>query len=98
RRPTQQRGTTLANGSASVDAEDTPAGRYMKQVKQAIETEWHRKRRAHADFVTYGTIKLEFYVNKHGQLESLQIKNRDGANAVMQDFTLNAVLDAKIPP
>ncbi len=98
RRPTQLRGAISNQGPASVDAENTASGRYMRQVTSAIEAEWHRKRRAHADFVTYGTIKLEFYVNKRGQVESLQIKNRDGANAVMQDFTLNAVLDAKIPP
>jgi hypothetical protein len=70
----------------------------MKQVTSAIEREWHRKRRVHADFVTYGTIQLEFTVNRHGKVRSLAIKNRHGANAIMQDFTLNAVLDARIPP
>ena len=70
----------------------------MNEVTHAIEKEWHRKRRVHADFVTYGTIRLEFYVNKSGRIEGLRIRNRQGANAVMQDFTLNAVLDGKVPP
>ena len=98
REPTRQHGTITNRGPASVDAADTPLGRYMKDVTSAIEREWHRKRRNHADWVTYGTIKLEFSVNRQGQVQSLTIKNRNGANAVMQDFTLNAVLDAKIPP
>jgi len=98
RAPTKLRGTISNQGPASVDAEDTPTGRYMKQVTSAIEREWHRKRRLNRDFVTFGTIKLEFHVNARGEVHNLTIKNRSGANAVMQDFTLNAVLDAPIPP
>lgn len=98
RRPTHMRGTISNQGPASVDAENTPTGRYMKQVTSAIEREWHRKRMMNRDFVTYGTIQLVFYVNARGQVLDLAIKNREGANPVMQDFTLNAVLDAKIPP
>jgi hypothetical protein len=98
RAPTKLRGTITNQGPASVDAEDTPTGRYMKQVTGAIEKEWHRKRRLNRDFVTFGTIKLEFHVNARGEVRNLAIKNRSGANAVMQDFTLNAVLDASIPP
>jgi len=98
RAPTRLRGTISNQGPSSVDAEDTPTGRYMKQVTTAIEKEWHRKRRMHRDFVTFGTIKLEFYVDTRGHVHGLSIKNRSGANAVMQDFTLNAVLDAAIPP
>jgi outer membrane biosynthesis protein TonB len=95
---TKLRGTISNQGASSVDAADTAVGRYMKQVTSAIEKEWHRKRRRYADFVTYGTIRLEFYVNKAGKVENLTIRNRNGANAIMQDFTLNAVLDAALPP
>ncbi|MGI8603690.1 MAG: hypothetical protein ACR2OZ_11920 [Verrucomicrobiales bacterium] len=95
---TKLRGTISNRGETSVDAADTPIGRYMKEVTSAIEREWHRKRRNYADFVTYGTIRLDFSVNKQGKIEGLSIKNRSGANAIMQDFTLNAVLDARIPP
>ena len=45
RQPTQLRGTISNQGTASVDAENTPTGRYMKQVTSAVEREWHRKRR-----------------------------------------------------
>lgn len=95
---TRLRGSITRRGEASVDAADTPVGRYIRQVTSAVEKEWHRKRRQHADFVTYGTIRLEFYVTPEGRVEDLTIKNRDGANAIMQDFTLSAVLDARIPP
>jgi hypothetical protein len=98
RQPTKLRGTISNQGTASVDAENTPTGRYMKQVTSAVEREWHRKRRLNRDFVTFGTIKLEFHVDARGEVHDLTIKNRSGANAVMQDFTLNAVLDASIPP
>jgi hypothetical protein len=95
---TKLRGTISTQGVSSVEAADTAVGRYMKEVTSAIEKEWHRKRRRYADFVTYGTIRLEFCVNKAGKVENLTIRNRKGANAIMQDFTLNAVLDAALPP
>ncbi len=98
REKTKLSGSISNRGPSSVDAADTPVGRYMKRVTTAVEKEWHRKRNQFADFVTYGTIKLEFWVDRQGRVQSLSIKNRNGANAVMQDFTLNAVLDAQIPP
>lgn len=82
----------------SVAAADTPSGRYMKAVTGAVEKEWRRKRSSYADFVSYGIIRLEFNVTRQGKVRDLRILNRNGANAVMQNFTLNAVLDAAIPP
>ena len=103
-RAQSERAKTKIDGGAaqedtdSVAAADTPAGRYMKAVTTAVEKEWRRKRRTYADFVSYGVIRLEFNVTRQGKVRDLRILNRNGANAVMQNFTLNAVLDAAIPP
>ncbi len=98
-RPTRVKGGLTPNGAApSVDAADTPMGRYQRQVTSAIEKEWRTKRRMKPDAVTYGTIELEFFVNKSGTIEGLRIKNPRGAGPIMQDFTLSAVLEARVPP
>lgn len=92
------RGTISNRGKAAVAAEDTPLGRYMRKITSSIEKEWHKKRVAKADFVTYGNIRLKFFVNNQGKVEDLRIVGPGGANAVMQDFSLSAVLEANIPP
>jgi hypothetical protein len=96
-RPNELVGRISSRGRAAVDAANTPLGRYMRSVTGAIEKLWHRKRLLNADFVTYGSIRLKFMVNQRGEVEELRIVNPDKANPVMQDFTLNAVLEAKIP-
>ena len=71
-------------------------GRYKKEVTQAVERQWHRYREQNADFVTYGTLKVKFRVDKKGTPRNLKLIKND-ANSVMAEFTLRAVLDADIP-
>ncbi|MCB1095377.1 MAG: hypothetical protein KDN22_07325 [Verrucomicrobiae bacterium] len=97
-RQTEQRGTISNRGTSAADAVDTPMGRYMRKVTSAIEKEWNRKRVTKSDFVTYGNIRLKFFVDHAGKVRDLKIENPDKANPVMQDFTLSAVLEAPIPP
>ncbi|HUE96173.1 MAG TPA: hypothetical protein VMN39_05915 [Longimicrobiaceae bacterium] len=84
-------------GKSAVSAADTAVGRYGKAVSQAIERRWHLYRMDHADFVNYGSIKLQFQIDGEGRPLNLRIVE-NSANAVMTDFTLNAVLHASIPP
>ena len=80
----------------SFNVEASVLGKYKKLVTQAVERQWHRYRQQHAEFVTYGTLKVKFRVDKEGTPRSLKIVKNE-ANAVMADFTLRAVLDADIP-
>jgi hypothetical protein len=97
-RKNELRGTISNRGNAAADAVETPLGRYMRKVTSAIEKEWNRKRVKNSDFVTYGNIRLHFFVNRKGQVEDLRILNRGNANVIMGDFTISAVLEAPIPP
>ena len=80
----------------SFDVEASAMGRYKKEVTQAVERQWHRYREQNADFVTYGTLKVKFRVDKKGTPRNLKLIKND-ANSVMAEFTLRAVLDADIP-
>lgn len=97
-RENELRGTISNKGAAAADAVDTPLGRYMRTVTSAIEKEWNRKRITKSDFVTYGNIRLKFFVDRTGKVKDLRIENPGKANPVMQDFSLSAVLEAPIPP
>ena len=89
---------TISNrkDTPALNVEATDVGRYKKAVTQAVERQWHRYREKNADFVTYGTLRVQFRVGKDGRARNLKLVKND-ANAVMAEFTLRAILDAKLP-
>lgn len=98
-RTTQTKGTISNRGSqVAVDAEDSPKGRYIRQVTGQVEKKWHIYRLLRRDGVTYGSLEIVFYVNKKGKVEDLRIVNDKESNPVLTSFTLQAIRDAKIPP
>ncbi len=98
-RTSKVKGTINNRGEAAVDAAETPMGRYMRAVTSAVEKKWHIYRRKYADAVTYGNVKLRFYVTKVGDAEDFDIlSDAKEADPRMTDFTLRAIRDAEIPP
>jgi len=83
--------------NASMDAEATPLGKYKKLVSRAIERRWHELRLQNESFISYGSLKIRFDVTQDGRVRSLRVVHED-ANAVMTDFSLQAVSSADIPP
>ena len=98
-RQTQVKGTISNRGTeSSVDAEETPKGRYIRQVTGQVEKKWHIYRLLRRDGVTYGSLKVVFYVNRKGKVESLQVISSKESNPILTEFTLQAIKDAEIPP
>ncbi len=90
-------GTISNRGKAAMDVEASELGRYKKKVTQAIERKWHRYRQNHADFATFGSLRIKFKVNESGKPINLKIA-RNNSNTVMTEFTLKSIMDAEIPP
>lgn len=98
-RTTQTKGSISNRGNeAAVDAEETPKGRYIRQVTGQVEKKWHIYRLLRRDGVTYGSLEIVFYVNKKGKVEDLRVVNDKESNPVLTNFTLQAIRDAAIPP
>ena len=91
------KGTITNKGDAAVDAEATPMGKFMRAVTSAVEKKWHLLRRTHADAVSYGYLKVRFFVNREGRPEDVKFIEKAN-NPQMEDFTLEAILKAEIPP
>jgi outer membrane biosynthesis protein TonB len=93
------KGTITNRGQNAVDAEKTPLGVYMRGVTGAVEKKWHVYRRLKQDAVTFGSLRVRFFVTRDGTPEDLKIISdpRD-ADPRMADFTLRAIKDAEIPP
>lgn len=90
-------GSLAKEGADAVDAIDTPVGRYKKAVRDTISATWHRYRQDNAEFVTWGILKLEFSVDSSGRVRNLEITKNE-ANAMLAEFSLRAIRDAKLPP
>lgn len=95
----QTKGTISNRGNQlSVDAEESPKGRYIRQVTGQVEKKWHIYRLLRRDGVTYGSLEVVFYVNKKGKVEDLRVVNDKESNPVLTGFTIQAIRDAEIPP
>jgi hypothetical protein len=90
----QTKGTISNRGSrVSVDAEESPKGRYIRQVTGQVEKKWHIYRVLRRDGVTYGSLEVVFYVNKKGKVEDLRVVNDKESNPVLTGFTIQAIRD-----
>lgn len=83
---------------SSVDAADTPMGRFMAKVGAAVSAKFTPACMRARDRITYGTVQVEFDINRKGQPENLRIANEGSSNAVLQDIVLGVVLESKLPP
>jgi outer membrane biosynthesis protein TonB len=85
-------------GKASVEAADSPMGRYMAKVNAAVSQKFTPACMRAADRITFGSVQVEFDVNLKGGVENLRIVKDGTSNAILQDLVLGVVLEAKLPP
>ena len=98
-RTSKVKGTINNRGEDAVNAAETPMGTYMRIVTASVEKKWHLYRKKYGDAVTFGNLKLRFFVTKEGKPEDFEVLSKpDEADVRMADFTLRAIKDAEIPP
>jgi outer membrane biosynthesis protein TonB len=104
RKVAQQGETKLPSSSTpkgrktTVKLTSTPLERYYRRVTQAVEKKWHFYLEMQMEGVTYGRVKVDFYVNKKGKVEDpLVVDDKDSYRALTLS-TLRAIKDAEIPP
>ena len=82
----------LSGAEDAVNAAETPMGKYMRAVTSSVERKWHLYRRQNADVVTFGNLKLRFFVTKEGKPVDMEVLSKpDEADVRMADFTLRAI-------
>ncbi|MDF1816090.1 MAG: hypothetical protein P1V20_28070 [Verrucomicrobiales bacterium] len=97
RRKNNQNGDITNIGESAVDAVATETGKYKRSVEQAIGRRWHQYRQERADQVTWGFLRVTFIVTKNGNVRNLIIEKKE-ATELVTEFSLRAIVDAKIPP
>lgn len=92
-------GSISREGQDAVDAEATPLGKYIQEVKGTIGKKWHLYVQLGKDSVSYGRVSFRFYVDEKGTPQDLEIlSDAKDADPRMRELTLRAILDAKMPP
>lgn len=98
-RKSETKGTVSNRGlTASVDAAETPLGRYYRQVTGQVEKKWHIYLHLRRDGATPGFLKIVFFVNKKGKVEGMRVVDAKESNPVLTELTVRAIQDAEIPP
>jgi outer membrane biosynthesis protein TonB len=85
------------NGASSVDAVETPLGRYKKQVLDAIGSRWYFYMAKRLDLVSIGTAHVEAEVDENGHVQKLNVISNN-ANEAFANICLQSFQEAQIPP
>jgi outer membrane biosynthesis protein TonB len=84
--------------SRNRNAEETPLGRYYRQVIQAVEKKWRIYINIRPGALSVGYLEVVFYVNAKGKVEDMIIADDKDSNVMFTSATLQAIKDAEIPP
>ncbi|MFZ2278327.1 MAG: hypothetical protein WAW39_11030 [Prosthecobacter sp.] len=96
--PPTKGGSASGGTQTTVKLTSTPKERYTQRVTQAVEKKWRIYLKLQMEGVTYGSLKVNFYVNKQGKVEDpLVVDDKDSYRALTL-LTLRAIKDAEIPP
>jgi outer membrane biosynthesis protein TonB len=91
-------GGVANRGEASVDAVDTPQGRYMARVSDAVQKTFQPACHRMRGRIGYGSVPVNFDINAKGEVTNLTLANLGKANVINQEVALDAVARAKFPP
>lgn len=97
RRKNNQNGVISTLGEGSVDAISTATGAYKKAVNDAIGKKWHEYRQNRASYATPGFLRVQFIVTPAGRIKNVKVVTKE-AGELMTEFSLRAIMDAKVPP
>ena len=81
----------------SVDAKDTPEGRYNNSVHQRIGLLWKARIETVRGIAGHGSVEVEFEIDTKGRVSNVRLVDPGKANPVLEDACLSAVIKAKLP-
>lgn len=82
----------------SVDARDTPEGRYNSTVHQRIGLLWNSRLATVRGLAGIGTVEVDFEIDVTGRISNVRLVDPGKANPVFEDVCLTAIIKAKLPP
>lgn len=87
----QVQGGEAPLGELSVEAQATPLGRYKAKVYQLVGSQWRFMVRRQNSLLSYGTVKMRFWIRSDGALEKMEILSRTQGNELLKTISENSV-------
>jgi outer membrane biosynthesis protein TonB len=96
---TKVEGSLAVRGSdSSVDAKDTPEGRFYSAMHESIGLIWNTRLASVHGLSGTGVVEVEFDIDLSGRVSNVKLVDPGKANPILEDVCLTSVIKAKIPP
>ena len=82
--------------TSSVNAIETPLGRYKKTVDDAIGSSWYQHLEGKGDFFKVGTARVAFWVDPSGRVKDLKVIE-NSSNEAFAAMCIQSMLEIKLP-
>jgi outer membrane biosynthesis protein TonB len=94
---TRVAGSISNRGPKGVDAEKTPLGVYLKQVKAQIGSRWYYYLERRRDLYSTGSVRLSFAITKNGEVREVRVLDNT-SNEAFALMCQQCVIEAEISP
>jgi outer membrane biosynthesis protein TonB len=95
---TKTQGALAIQGDqSSVDAKDSPEGRYNSAVYERVGLLWNSKLAAVRGIAGIGSVEVEFDIDPNGRVSNVRLVDPGKANPVLEDLSLSSIINAKLP-
>jgi len=88
----------IRGDKASLDARDTPEGRYNNAVYEQVGLLWNTRLATVRGLAGHGTVEVEFDIDPNGRVSNVRLVDPGKANPVLEDVCLTSIIKAKLPP
>lgn len=97
-RRTRSTGRFVIGRKPSLNVAATPRGRYEEEIYRRIAYFWYRACDDHRGDIIPGSLVISLRINTRGQLQNMELVQRQGASVSQQSFTFGAIRRASLPP
>ncbi len=91
-------GIAIRGPRSSVDAKDTPEGRFFSAMHDRIGLIWNSRLAMNRGIAGTGSVEVEFDIDIHSRISNVRLVDPGKANPILEDICLTSVIKAKLPP
>jgi len=91
-------GVAIRGGESSVDAKDTPEGRFLSAMHDRIGLIWNSRLAMNRGLAGTGSVEVEFDIDTSARISNVRLVDPGKANPILEDICLTSVIKARLPP
>jgi outer membrane biosynthesis protein TonB len=91
-------GIAIRGPESSVDAKDTPEGRFLSAMHDRIGLLWNSRLAMNRGIAGSGSVEVEFDIDINSRISNVRLVDPGKANPILEDICLTSVIKARLPP